>query len=58
MFSLKICIPRIYIYNEVWFVSNGDCMPKLGPQEVETLIYPNEARSFSASSPSVRFFDV
>ena len=57
-FSLKICIPRIYLSNEVWFASNGDRMPKLHPREVETPIYPNGAHSFGASSPRVTVLDV
>ena len=48
---------RIDISNEVWFASNGDCMPKLHPREVETPIYPNGAHSFGASSPRVRVLD-
>ena len=50
--------PWIDIFNNVSFVSNGDSMPKLRPWEVETPIYPNEAHSFGASSPRVRFLDV
>ena len=56
--SLKICIPWTDISNEVWYASNGDHMPKLRPWEVETLIYPNGAHSFGASSPRVRVFAV
>ena len=56
--SFQICIPRIDISNEVWYASNGDCMPKLHPQEVESPIYPNEAHSFGASSPRVIIFNV
>ena len=52
----KSCTPRIDLSNEVWCMSNEDCMPKLRPREVETPIYPNEAHSFGASSPTVRFF--
>ena len=52
------CSPRIELSNDVSCVSNGDGMPKLRPWEVETPIYPNEAHSFCASSPRVRFFDV
>ena len=57
-FSLEICIPHIDISNEVRYTSNGDRMPKLRPQEVETRIYSNETHSFGASSPRVRFLDV
>ena len=55
---IKIFIPWIYLSNEVWFVANRDCMPKLRPREVETPIYPNGAHSFGASSPRVRVSDV
>ena len=56
--SFQICIPRIDLSNEVWYVSNGDRMPKLRPWEVETPIYPNGAHSFGASSPRVRVLAV
>ena len=51
----EICSPRIKLCNDVSCVSNRDSMPKLRPWEVETPIYPNEAHSFGASSPRVRF---
>ena len=54
----KSCSPQIDISNEVWCMSNGDHMPNLRPQEVETPIYPNGAHSFGASSPGVRVLDV
>ena len=57
-FSFKICSPRIYLSNEVWYASNGDRIAKLRPWEVETPIYPNGAHSFGASSPRVRVFAV
>ena len=50
----EICSPRIDLSNDVSCASNGDSMPKLRPWEVETLIYPNGAHSFGASSPRVR----
>ena len=52
------CSPRTELSNDVSCQSNGDSMPKLRPWEVETPIYPNEAHSFGASSPRVRFFDI
>ena len=54
----EICSPWIDLSNDVPCASNGDSMPKLRPWEVETPIYPNEAHSFGASSPRVRFLDV
>ena len=54
----KICTPQIDLYNEVRYASNGDCMPKLHPREVEAPIYRNGAHSFGTSSPRVRFLDV
>ena len=54
----QICSPWIDLSNEVWYVSNGDRMPKLRPWEVETPIYPNGAHSFGASSPRVRVLAV
>ena len=54
---IEICTPQIDISNEVWCASNGDCMPKLRPREVETPIYPNGAHSFGASSPMVMVLD-
>ena len=55
---IESCTPRIDLSNEVWCVSNGDCMPKLRPWEVETPIYPNGAHSIGTSSPRVRLLDV
>ena len=55
---IKICSPRVDLSNEVWCPSNGDRMPKLRPQEVETPIYPNGAHSFGASSTRVRVLAV
>ena len=58
-FSHKSCIPRIYLSNDVSYVSNGDSMPKLQPREIDVTIYPNGAHmTFGASSPRVRFLDV
>ena len=37
---LKICNPRIDLFNEAWFASNGNRMPKLRPREVDVSIYP------------------
>ena len=56
--QIKSCSPWIDISNEVLSASNGDHMPKLRPREVDVSIYPNEAHSFGASSPRVRFLDV
>jgi len=58
IFGVECCIPWIGISNEVSCVSNRDHMPKLQPQEVDALIYPNKAHNFGASSPRVRFLDV
>lgn len=44
--------------NEVFWVSNGNCMPKLWPREVDVPIYLNAAHSFGTSSPKIRFLDV
>ena len=52
----KSFTPWINLSNEVWCVSNEDCMPKLRPQEFETPIYPNGAHSFGALPPRVRVF--
>ena len=57
-FSFQIYSSHIDLSNEVWYAPNKDRMPKLRPREVETPIYPNEAHSFGASSPKVRFLDV
>jgi len=54
MFVVKKFIPRTHIYNEVFFTSNGDRMPRLRPREVDVPIYPNEAHCFGDSSPRVR----
>ena len=56
--QLKSFISQINLSNELLSVSNGDQMPKLRPQEVETPIYPNGTHIFGASSPRVRFLDV
>ena len=55
MFVVKICSPHIYLSNDILCASNKDRMPKLRPQEVDVPIYPNEAHSFGASSPRVKF---
>ena len=54
---IKICSPQIDISNEVLYMSNIYCMPKLRPREVDVPIYLNRAHSFGASSPRVRFLD-
>ena len=54
----KSCIPLIDLSNALLSASNGDQMPKLRPQEVETPIYPNKTHSFGASCPRVSFLDV
>ena len=43
---VESCIPWIDISSEVLCESNGDCMPKLQPREVDVPIYPNGAHSF------------
>ena len=50
--------PQIELSNDVSCASNGDSMPKLRPQEVETPIDPNGAHSFGTSSPRVMVLDV
>jgi len=39
------CSARINLSNELLYVSNGDCMPKLRPQEIDVPIYPNGAHN-------------
>ena len=55
---IKSCSSWIDIYNKLLNASNRDQMPKLRPQEVETLIYPNGTHNFGTSSPRVSFLDV
>lgn len=58
MFSIKICIPWIYLSKEVLCASNIDCIPKIRPREVDVPIYPNGANSVGTSFPRVRFLNV
>ena len=57
-YYIKNCIPRTVLSNQLMIASSGDRMPKLRPCKVETPIYQNEAHSFGALSPRVRFLDV
>ena len=57
-YSSQSCSSWTDLSNEMLCASNGDHMPKLQPQEVDVLVYPNGAHNFGASSPTVRFFDV
>ena len=45
--SSQSCSPRIDLSNEVLYASNGDCMPRLRPWEVDVPIYPNVAHNLA-----------